>query len=65
VLVPLVAAQPLGSEFRVNTYTTNSQRLPSVASDSTGNFVVAWNAEQSVLRFRRRRLHGQLRSGLA
>jgi hypothetical protein len=33
---------PLGEEFRVNTYTTNNQRLASVASDSAGNFVVAW-----------------------
>jgi hypothetical protein len=31
-----------GAEFRVNTYTTGSQVLPSVASDSVGNFVVAW-----------------------
>jgi phage tail sheath gpL-like len=33
---------PLGSEFRVNTYTTANQYIPSVASDSAGNFVVAW-----------------------
>ena len=33
---------PLGSEFRVNTYTTDMQRNPVVASDSAGNFVVAW-----------------------
>jgi hypothetical protein len=33
---------PLGGEFRVNTYTTDMQRSPSVASDSVGNFVVAW-----------------------
>jgi hypothetical protein len=33
-----------GGEFLVNTYTTGRQRLPSVASDSVGNFVVAWNA---------------------
>ncbi len=31
-----------GAEFRVNTYTTGGQRRPSVASDSVGNFVVAW-----------------------
>src|SRR5206468_5304115 len=30
----------LGSEFRVNTYTTNSQGYPSVAADLAGNFVV-------------------------
>jgi hypothetical protein len=33
---------PLGSEFRVNSYTTNDQGLPSVAADPSGNFVVAW-----------------------
>jgi hypothetical protein len=35
---------PLGPEFRVNTYTTGTQRLPSVAADSSGNFVVAWES---------------------
>jgi len=45
-LVPLVAiafastawpqGDPLGAEFRVNTYTTNSQRFPSVAADPSG-----------------------------
>jgi hypothetical protein len=33
---------PLGPQFRVNTYDYNYQQLPSVASDSDGNFVVAW-----------------------
>ena len=33
---------PLGSEFRVNTYTTSAQGDPSVAADSSGNFVVVW-----------------------
>jgi hypothetical protein len=31
-----------GSEFRVNTYTTNYQSDPSVAMDSDGDFVVTW-----------------------
>jgi len=35
---------PLGGEFHVNTYTTNQQRNPSVASDSAGNFIVAWHS---------------------
>jgi hypothetical protein len=35
---------PLGPEFRVNTYTTEVQHLPSVASDSSGNFVVVWRS---------------------
>jgi hypothetical protein len=33
---------PLGGEFRVNTYTTDAQGLPSVAADASGNFCVAW-----------------------
>lgn len=34
----------LGSEFRINTYTTNSQDIASVGMDSVGNFVVAWES---------------------
>ena len=34
----------LGSEFRVNTYTNNSQRGPSVATEPSGNFVVVWQS---------------------
>ena len=48
-LIPCVAwsqGNPLGPEFRVNTYTTNEQRLPSVAADGSGNFVVAWTSRQ-------------------
>ena len=33
---------PLGPEFRVNTYTHYDQVAPSVASDSSGSFVVVW-----------------------
>jgi hypothetical protein len=33
-----------GSEFQVNTYTTNSQSNPSVAMDSDGDFVVTWRS---------------------
>jgi len=32
----------MGGEFRVNTFTTSYQREPSAASDSAGNFVIAW-----------------------
>jgi hypothetical protein len=32
----------LGSEFRVNSTTADPQQFPSVASDTSGNFVVAW-----------------------
>ena len=35
---------PLGPEFRVNTYTTGDQGLPAVASNSAGDFVVVWTA---------------------
>jgi hypothetical protein len=36
---------PVGPEFRVNTYTTNTQRRPSVAIDpGGGNFVVVWES---------------------
>jgi hypothetical protein len=38
----LAQAVPAGSELRVNTYTTGSQRLAAVAIDSDGDFVVTW-----------------------
>ena len=37
-----VGGMPLGPEFRVNTYTTGTQRAPAIAADSSGSFVVAW-----------------------
>ncbi len=37
---------PLGSEFQVNTYTTGDQRVPAVALDAAGNFVVVWHSPQ-------------------
>ncbi len=43
-----VSAQTVGSEFRVNTYTTNGQTLPSVAAAPDGSFVVAWESYQQV-----------------
>jgi hypothetical protein len=36
------AGLPQGDEFRVNTYTTNSQTEPAVAMDADGDFVIAW-----------------------
>ncbi len=33
-----------GGEFRVNTYTANDQRLPSIASLNNGGFVIAWQS---------------------
>jgi hypothetical protein len=47
--IPRAAAaqgNPVGPEFRVNTYTTGYQRHPSVAADPSGNFVVVWDSEQ-------------------
>ena len=35
---------PQGGEFQVNSYTTNSQWAPAVASDANGNFVVVWHS---------------------
>lgn len=35
----------LGSEFRINQFTLNNQRSPSVAALTNGNFVVAWVSE--------------------
>jgi len=37
---------PTGTEFQVNTYTTYGQRRAAVASDSDGDFVVAWTSYQ-------------------
>jgi hypothetical protein len=33
---------PLGPDFQVNTYTTNYQNFPTVSTDASGDFVVAW-----------------------
>ena len=41
------AGTPLGAEVQVNTYTTNMQRLPEVAFDGAGNFVVVWESTGS------------------
>jgi hypothetical protein len=38
------AQNPAGAEFQVNSYTTNAQRVPAVASDANGNFVVVWES---------------------
>ena len=36
---------PLGGEFRVNTYTSNDQLGPRIASDAAGNFIIVWGSE--------------------
>lgn len=38
---------PLGSQFQVNSYTTQSQTYPSVARDAAGNFVVVWESDEN------------------
>ena len=35
---------PVGTEFRVNTYTTNVQEHAALAMDAAGNFVVVWDS---------------------
>jgi hypothetical protein len=37
---------PVGSEFRVNTFTLGYQFGPALASDGAGNFVVTWSSPQ-------------------
>lgn len=47
VFVPAKAwaqGNPLGAEFRANTYTTGDQSRPAVAVESTGNFLVVWQS---------------------
>jgi hypothetical protein len=36
---------PAGPEFRVNTYTTSSQRYPALSADASGNFIVTWDSQ--------------------
>ncbi len=36
---------PLGGEFQVNTYITDSQLTPSIAMDPAGNFIIVWSSE--------------------
>jgi hypothetical protein len=36
---------PLDGEFQINSFTTNSQRRPAVASDANGDFVTVWQSD--------------------
>ncbi len=38
------AGSSMGSEFRVNSFTTGGQKVPAVAADGAGNFVVTWSS---------------------
>gem|GEM_PF-1526433 len=40
-----VTGAPVGAEFQVNSYSTSYQRFPSIASLSSGGFVVTWESE--------------------
>ena len=37
------AGNPIGNDFRVNSYTTGDQTYPGVAADGSGNFVLVWS----------------------
>jgi cysteine-rich repeat protein len=39
------AGGPVGTEFRVNSYTTGAQFLPRVAIEPSGTFVVVWRSD--------------------
>jgi hypothetical protein len=41
------SGDPLGPQFRVNTYAPGDQTDPGMATDPFGNFVVAWSSESS------------------
>jgi hypothetical protein len=43
--------QPLGSSFRVNTYTQNLQILPAAAADAAGNVVTVWTSSPPIFIF--------------
>ncbi|MEH2328406.1 hypothetical protein [Nostoc sp.] len=38
------AGVAVGDEFKVNTYTTNSQSNPTVAIDADGDFIISWTS---------------------
>lgn len=43
---PVATAQnPLGGEFQVNSYTTESQDFPEVARNADGEFLVVWESD--------------------
>jgi large repetitive protein len=44
-----LAGNPVGSEFKVNTYVTNQQRNPQVAMDANGGFVITWSGNSQDL----------------
>ena len=46
LLLPSTAesqGNPIGPEFRVNSYTTDSENRPQISADASGNFVIIWS----------------------
>ena len=43
------AGLALGTEFQVNSFTTEDQAFPAIAMDSAGDFVVTWNNLDSIV----------------
>ncbi len=41
------AGMPVGTEFKINTYTSESQGSPRIAADASGSFVVVWDSRYS------------------
>lgn len=52
--------QPLGNEFRVNSYTDNRQLCPSAAMNNDGNFVIVWESMNIPEDANKRSICGQL-----
>ncbi len=44
VIAEIIPGNPVGSEFGVNSYTSDSQLFPVVALNSSGNSVVVWSS---------------------
>jgi phosphoheptose isomerase len=45
IIIILITALAGRAEFQVNTYTTDDQQYPAIATDAQNNFVVAWKSE--------------------
>jgi hypothetical protein len=41
------AGAPVGSQFQVNSYTTQTQTYPAIATDPNRNFVVVWESDEN------------------
>ena len=43
LVLQLLAIPTWAADFQINTYTTGPQRLPALAKDADGNFIVVWD----------------------